>query len=190
MKILFITSTRIGDAVLSTGLLDHLVRTYPDAKVTVACGPHASPLFAAAPNLERVLPMRGSTQPATTATSLSMLRTPAFLKRQSMLGAARPGLSSARRGTNVSADRVWRYLRSWSTGSSRPGTVAGPARAPPAAALAAKAGAARPASMTPSAATAAATASATSDVTDDHLGSLLVSLGRDGGPWTRSARRD
>ena len=139
---------------------------------------------------ERVLPMRGSTQPATTATSLSMLRTPAFLKRQSMLGAARPGLSSARRGTNVSADRVWRYLRSWSTGSSRPGTVAGPARAPPAAALAAKAGAARPASMTPSAATAAATASATSDVTDDHLGSLLVSLGRDGGPWTRSARRD
>lgn len=57
MKILFITSTRIGDAVLSTGLLDFLLRTYPEARVTVACGPHAAPLFAAVPNLDRVLPM-------------------------------------------------------------------------------------------------------------------------------------
>ena len=30
MRILFVTSNRIGDAVLSTGLLDHLIRTYPD----------------------------------------------------------------------------------------------------------------------------------------------------------------
>lgn len=57
MKILFITSTRIGDAVLSTGLLDHLIRTYPKAQVTVACGPHALPLFEAVPNLERAIPM-------------------------------------------------------------------------------------------------------------------------------------
>ncbi|MGI4976766.1 MAG: hypothetical protein ACRYG6_07465, partial [Janthinobacterium lividum] len=27
MRILFLTATRIGDAVLSTGLLDHLIRT-------------------------------------------------------------------------------------------------------------------------------------------------------------------
>ncbi len=57
MNLLFITSTRIGDAVLSTGLLDHLLRVHPGARVTVACGPHAAPLFAAVPNLERVLPM-------------------------------------------------------------------------------------------------------------------------------------
>jgi len=57
MKVLFITATRIGDAVLTTGLLDHLIKTYPDARVTVAAGPVAAPLFAATPGVERVLPM-------------------------------------------------------------------------------------------------------------------------------------
>ncbi len=42
MNILFITSTRIGDAVLSTGILDHLVGQIPDARITVACGPEAA----------------------------------------------------------------------------------------------------------------------------------------------------
>jgi ADP-heptose:LPS heptosyltransferase len=50
MRILFISSTRIGDAVLSTGLLDHLLKTYPDASVTVACGPVAEGVFARMPN--------------------------------------------------------------------------------------------------------------------------------------------
>ncbi|MCB4821903.1 glycosyltransferase family 9 protein [Roseicella aerolata] len=50
MRILFISSTRIGDAVLSTGLLDHLIRTYPQAKVVVACGPVAEGVFARMPN--------------------------------------------------------------------------------------------------------------------------------------------
>lgn len=57
MNILFITSTRIGDAVLSTGILDHLVGRYPDARITVACGPEAAPLFEAVPNLARVMVM-------------------------------------------------------------------------------------------------------------------------------------
>jgi lipopolysaccharide heptosyltransferase III len=57
MRILFITSTRIGDAVLSTGLLAHLIERYPDARLTIACGPAAAPLFAAVPNLDRVIPM-------------------------------------------------------------------------------------------------------------------------------------
>ncbi len=57
MRILFITATRIGDAVLSTGLLDHLIRQHPDARVTVACGPDAAPLFAEMPNLDRLIPM-------------------------------------------------------------------------------------------------------------------------------------
>lgn len=55
MKILFITATRIGDAVLSTGLLAHLVATYPTARFTVACGREAAPLFAAVPRLDRVI---------------------------------------------------------------------------------------------------------------------------------------
>ncbi len=58
MKILFITATRIGDAVLSTGLLDHLLRTWPDAKVTVACGPLAVTLFEGFPNVETIIPMK------------------------------------------------------------------------------------------------------------------------------------
>ena len=55
MNILFVTSNRIGDAVLSTGLLSHLIATYPDARITLACGPAAAPLFAATPNVERVI---------------------------------------------------------------------------------------------------------------------------------------
>jgi len=57
MRILFITATRIGDAILSTGLLDHLVRTHPNAKITVVCGPAAAGLFEAAPNIERLIVM-------------------------------------------------------------------------------------------------------------------------------------
>lgn len=58
MNILFITSSRIGDAVLSTSLLDHVIRTYPGARLTIACGPAAAPLFAAVPGLARVIVMR------------------------------------------------------------------------------------------------------------------------------------
>lgn len=49
MRILFVTSTRIGDAVLSTGLLDHLLRAHPGARITVACGPAAEGVFARMP---------------------------------------------------------------------------------------------------------------------------------------------
>ncbi len=57
MRILFITATRIGDAVLSTGLIDHLLRTHPDARFTVACGPVAEGVFARMPNRDRTLVM-------------------------------------------------------------------------------------------------------------------------------------
>ncbi|MBV9736025.1 MAG: glycosyltransferase family 9 protein [Acidisphaera sp.] len=49
MRILFITATRIGDAVLSTGLLDHLPRTDPEADITIVCGPAAEGVFARMP---------------------------------------------------------------------------------------------------------------------------------------------
>ncbi|MBU6498438.1 MAG: glycosyltransferase family 9 protein, partial [Rhodospirillales bacterium] len=57
MRILFVTSNRVGDAVLSTGLLDHLLRTYPDARFTVACGPVAEGVFLRMPRLERLILM-------------------------------------------------------------------------------------------------------------------------------------
>lgn len=55
MRILFVTATRIGDAVLSTGLLSHLLDRYPMARLTIAAGPVAAPLFAAVPRLERII---------------------------------------------------------------------------------------------------------------------------------------
>jgi ADP-heptose:LPS heptosyltransferase len=55
MRILFVTSNRLGDAVLSTGLLDHLIRAHPAARITVVCGPVAEGVFARMPNRERTI---------------------------------------------------------------------------------------------------------------------------------------
>src|SRR6266700_1371664 len=55
MHILFVTATRIGDAVLSTGLLSHLVERFPGVRLTIAAGPVAAPLFEAVPGLDEVL---------------------------------------------------------------------------------------------------------------------------------------
>ncbi len=57
MKILFITSTRLGDGVLSTGALNHFIRKYPGAEITVACGPVVAGIFEQAPRVVRVIPM-------------------------------------------------------------------------------------------------------------------------------------
>ncbi|ABC23030.1 glycosyl transferase family protein [Rhodospirillum rubrum F11] len=58
MRLLFITATRIGDAVLSTGLLDATIRAHPGLRVTVACGPVAAGLFEAVPGLEKLIVLR------------------------------------------------------------------------------------------------------------------------------------
>lgn len=55
MKILFITATRIGDAVLSSGLIAHLLEQHPEARFTIACGAPAAPLFEAVPGLDRLI---------------------------------------------------------------------------------------------------------------------------------------
>jgi heptosyltransferase-3 len=55
MHILFVTATRIGDAVLSTGLLGYLIDRYPGARLTIAAGPVAAPLFEAVPGLDRLV---------------------------------------------------------------------------------------------------------------------------------------
>jgi ADP-heptose:LPS heptosyltransferase len=58
MRILFVTATRLGDAVLSTGLLDHLLRTHPGARFTVACGPVTAGIFDRMPRLDRLILVR------------------------------------------------------------------------------------------------------------------------------------
>ena len=54
MAILFITSTHIGDAILSTGVLVQLLKKYPDDPITIACGAPAAKVFEAVPGLARI----------------------------------------------------------------------------------------------------------------------------------------
>ncbi len=56
-RVLVISSTRIGDAILSSGLIAHIMKTWPDARLTLALGPLAAPLFRAVPGLERLIVM-------------------------------------------------------------------------------------------------------------------------------------
>ena len=58
MRVLFITSTRIGDAVLSTGLLDYLFKTYQGIEVTVASGVLPAPLFRQFSGVSRVIEIK------------------------------------------------------------------------------------------------------------------------------------
>jgi ADP-heptose:LPS heptosyltransferase len=53
MRILFIASSRIGDAVISTGILEQLRLDHPQARITVAVGVVAQDVFAHLPQLER-----------------------------------------------------------------------------------------------------------------------------------------
>jgi lipopolysaccharide export system permease protein len=57
LRILFITSNRLGDAVLTSGLLAHLVDAHSGARLTIACGPIPAPLFRSLPGLERLIPL-------------------------------------------------------------------------------------------------------------------------------------
>lgn len=56
-RVLFITSTRIGDAVINSGILQRLLETRPEARFTIACGPLAEPLFRALPRLDEIIVM-------------------------------------------------------------------------------------------------------------------------------------
>jgi ADP-heptose:LPS heptosyltransferase len=57
-RILFISNTRVGDVVLSTGLLGYLADAFPTARFTVVAGYLASSLFEGVPFVERVVPLR------------------------------------------------------------------------------------------------------------------------------------
>jgi len=56
--ILFISGTRIGDAVLSSGLIKRLLDEIPNARFTIVAGPVAAPLFLDTPNLDEVIEFR------------------------------------------------------------------------------------------------------------------------------------
>lgn len=58
MRILYVAPTGIGDAVVTSGVLDHLIHLHPQSRITVACGPAAAGLFAGMPNLERIIVTR------------------------------------------------------------------------------------------------------------------------------------
>lgn len=53
--ILFITASRIGDAVLSSGLIRRLIEEIPNARFTIVAGPVAAPLFKDTPGLDELI---------------------------------------------------------------------------------------------------------------------------------------
>jgi ADP-heptose:LPS heptosyltransferase len=53
--ILFITASRIGDAVLSSGLIKTLIDEIPDARFTIVASPLTAPLFAETPGLQSTI---------------------------------------------------------------------------------------------------------------------------------------
>ena len=55
--ILFITQSRIGDAVLSSGLIKSLVDEVEDARFTIVASSLTAPLFAEVPGLDRIIVM-------------------------------------------------------------------------------------------------------------------------------------
>ena len=53
--ILFVTASRVGDAVLSSGLIGRLVQEMPHARFTIVASPLTAPLFRNTPGLDRVI---------------------------------------------------------------------------------------------------------------------------------------
>lgn len=54
-RVLFVTSNRIGDCVISSGVIREIGRQIPGARITVACGRPPAPFFRAAPGVERTI---------------------------------------------------------------------------------------------------------------------------------------
>lgn len=57
-RILFVGWTRIGDAVMSTVALRHIVETWPDARLTIIAGTLAEQVLRHVPNVERMIVYR------------------------------------------------------------------------------------------------------------------------------------
>lgn len=52
---LFVTSNRIGDCVISSGVIREIGRQLPGVEITVACGRPPAPFFRAAPGVKQVI---------------------------------------------------------------------------------------------------------------------------------------
>ncbi|QCE33906.1 glycosyltransferase family 9 protein [Acetobacteraceae bacterium] len=57
MRILFITSSRLGDAVISFSILEGIRLKFPFAKLTVVCGSEIVSLFKMFSNVEKIIPL-------------------------------------------------------------------------------------------------------------------------------------
>ena len=57
-RVLFITAGSIGDAVLTSGIVRHLVEHEPEAYFTIVAGPSAALLFQDTPRLEKLIALR------------------------------------------------------------------------------------------------------------------------------------
>ncbi len=57
MRILFITSTLVGDVILGSGALKWLFDQYPDARFTIVCGRTPANLFQVMPRLDHIIPI-------------------------------------------------------------------------------------------------------------------------------------
>ena len=55
MKILFISSNLIGDAILSSGILSHIIESNKKARITLITGPTSKQLFENFPNIEKII---------------------------------------------------------------------------------------------------------------------------------------
>jgi heptosyltransferase-3 len=56
--VLILTATRLGDAILTTGLIDTLLNRYPHSAFTVICGALPAPIFANLPSRCTVIPIK------------------------------------------------------------------------------------------------------------------------------------
>jgi ADP-heptose:LPS heptosyltransferase len=56
-QVLFVTSNRIGDCVISSGVIREISRQVPGAEITVACGRPPAPFFRSAPGVVEVVPL-------------------------------------------------------------------------------------------------------------------------------------
>ncbi|WP_288904162.1 glycosyltransferase family 9 protein [uncultured Sneathiella sp.] len=57
-RTLFVASNRLGDAVLTTGVLHYLLETEPDIPITVICGEIPKSIFEAIPGVDRVISVK------------------------------------------------------------------------------------------------------------------------------------
>ncbi|MFC0633777.1 glycosyltransferase family 9 protein [Brevundimonas balnearis] len=56
-QVLFVTSNRIGDCVISSGVIREIARQVAGAEITVACGRPPAPFFRSAPGVVKVIPL-------------------------------------------------------------------------------------------------------------------------------------